>query len=220
MSTVVPRPGRTNVSAIDRLRSLPPLFRGPDLTVRFRWTSKTASHYLWLWKQRQLVAPLGGHSDVFANLLLNSNPNWEAALLMARPSAVIVGVEVLRRAGWTTQIPTRPEVAIDYRLPLFSSDHFVIEHRSDDWFARVKRGRGSRTMIGAQTAREDRWAPCLKPAWALADMLETSGWGACGLHPDDLYFDELTDRDRNDWLRASRVLGVSSGTVPELEGGR
>ena len=98
------------ISAIDRLRELPTLFRGAHLTTRFRWDSKTASQYLYLWKRRNLVQGLGGHSDVFANLLFEpfpQYPNWEKALLMTMPSAVIVSVEVLRRVGWTTQIPIR-----------------------------------------------------------------------------------------------------------------
>ena len=212
--------GRTNTAATDRLRALPALFRGSDLTDQFQWTSEIASTYLWRWKQRRLVAALGGHSDVFANLLVGPHPNWEAALLVARPSAMVIGVEVLRRAGWTTQIPTRPEVAIDRSLPLLGSDHFVIERRSDDWFERVKRGRGSHAELWTAADAMQRTAPCLRPAWALADMLATSGWGACGLHPDDIDFNEAAARDRSDWLRASQALGVPSGAVPGLEGGR
>lgn len=218
MSASVPTPSRTTVSSVDRLRSLPVLFRKADLTTRFRWDPSTASSYLQRWKQRQFVAALGHRSNVFANLVVDSDPIWEAALLMARPSAIVVGVEVLRRAGWTTQVPRRYDIAIDDSLPPFRSDYFFLERRSDDWFARVKRGRGARAMTSARTAPEYRWAPSLRPAWALADMLVTWGWGRCGLHPDDLYFDEVTDRDHSDWRRASRALGVPRGTVPELEG--
>ncbi len=96
------------VSAIERLQSLPPLFRGADLTVRFQWTSKTASQYLYLWKRRKLVQELGGHSDVFANMLMTRQPNWEQALLLAMPSALLVGVEALRQAGWVTQVQHNP----------------------------------------------------------------------------------------------------------------
>ena len=105
------------ISAIERLRELPPVFRGANLTIRFRWDSKTASQYLYLWKRRNLVKGLGGHSDVFANLLIAQYPDWEKALLMAMPSAVVVGVEVLRRAGWSTQIPQRPNVAVTRSIP-------------------------------------------------------------------------------------------------------
>jgi hypothetical protein len=49
----------TTTSAIERLQGLPQIFRGADLTVRFAWSSKTASQYLYLWKKRGLVSSLG-----------------------------------------------------------------------------------------------------------------------------------------------------------------
>ena len=81
---------KKTISAHERLTLLPAVFRGADLTVRFQWTSKTASHYLYLWKRRGLVASLGGHSDVFANLVVGREPDWEAGLRLAMPSAVLV----------------------------------------------------------------------------------------------------------------------------------
>ena len=214
MATLIVPARRTNVSSVDRLKVLPTIFRGSDITVRFQWNSKTASHYLWLWKRRGLVEPLGGHSDVFANLMVDASPNWEAALLMARPSAVIVGIECLRRAGWTTQIPARPEVAIDHALPLLSSDHFSIERRSEGWFETVRRGISRPASKAADAVA--RTAPELRPAWALADMLATSGWGPCGLQPDDIDFDVPMERDRLDWVRATRALRLSGVAVPQL----
>ena len=70
-------PNPNQLSAFERLRDLPALFRGGDLTRRFGWTSKTASQYLYLWKRRGLVQSLGGHSDVYANLLTDRHPDWE-----------------------------------------------------------------------------------------------------------------------------------------------
>ena len=87
------------VSSIQRLLSLPALFSGRDLAVRFQWTSKAASQYLYLWKKRGLVQPLGGHSDVFANTLVQPQPDWESALRLTMPSAVVVRIEALRRGG-------------------------------------------------------------------------------------------------------------------------
>jgi hypothetical protein len=88
---------RSQVSAFERLRDLPS-FRGGDLTRRFGWTSKTASQYPYLWKRRGLAQRLGGHSDVYANLLASRHSDWEGAVVMAMPSAVLVGIEALRRA--------------------------------------------------------------------------------------------------------------------------
>lgn len=197
---------RKNVSSLERLRTLPALFRGSDLTVRFQWDSKKASHYLWLWKTRGLVESLGGHSDVFANLLVEAQPHWEAALLLARPSALLIGVDCLRRAGWTTQIPSRPEVAIDTALPNITTARFAVEPRSTLWFEQVAAGVARDRSVVPPLERS---LPSLRPAWALADMLAHAGWGGCGLHPSDIDWDEATDRDRRDWRSAVSRLQIA-----------
>lgn len=209
---------RKQISAIERLLSLPPIFRGSDLTVRFQWTSKTASHYLFLWKQRGLVRGLGGHSDVFANLLTNPAPSWEQALVMAMPSATVVGVEALRRAGWTTQAQRKPTVAVRADQPIFTLskpvtqknmaiesyqaygfEGFVVQKRKVAWFERVKEG----AVLLADNA-----APVLKPAWALADILATEGGGNCGLWKDDIDLSEMTSEDQFDWGQACAAFGL------------
>lgn len=198
---------RKQTSAIERLFSLPPLFRGGDLTVRFQWTSKTASHYIYLWKQRGFVQSLGGHSDVFANLLVNPSPNWEEALVMAMPSATMVGVEVLLRAGWVTQIQQRPSVAVMAGHPRFATERFTVVCRQPQWFAQVADAGGLCSGGGA---------PALKPAWALADMLATEGWGACGLHPDDLDLDCISSEDEDDWVAACAAFGLELGPLESI----
>ena len=130
----------TQVSSIERLRSLPELFRGADLTVRFHWSSKTASQYLYRWKRRGLVDALGGHSDLYANLLVSRHPNWERALVAAMPSALVIGIEAIRLAGWTTQIPQRPTVAVDASQPVFTTHRFDLVPRAPPWFGLVRPG--------------------------------------------------------------------------------
>jgi hypothetical protein len=198
----------SQVSAIERLQTLPDIFRGADLTVRFGWTSKTASHYLYLWRKRALVQPLGGHSDVFANLLVNRQPNWEAALLLAMPSALVIGIEALRRAGWTTQIPVRPEVAVSAAEPVFSVERFEIQKRPALWF--------EQTQKGVRRSKDARTLPVLAPAWALADLLSRAPWGACGLDPDDIEWDEITVRDEREWKSASVALGMEPMPLREV----
>lgn len=189
----------THVSAIARLQALPTLFRGGDLTVRFQWTSKTASHYLYLWKKRGLVQPLGGHSDVYANMLTSPQPHWEKGLLMAMPSAVTVGVEALRLAGWTTQVPHRPAVAVNSKHSVFNVDPFEVAPRDPQWFALARAGiQGDRTV----------GLPTLRPAWALADMLRNQDWGACGLTPDDIDWDLVSEEDETEWEIACAALGM------------
>ena len=190
---------RTQTSAIARLQALPAVFRGSDLTVRFQWTSKTASQYLYLWKRRGLVGALGGHSDVYVNLLKDPVPDWEAALLKAMPSAVAIGIEVLRQAGWTTQVPQRPAVAVNARHPVYRVEPFEAVKREPRWFEAVRAG----------IQRDHPLAlPALRPAWALCDMLRTGRWGECGLWPDDIDWHRVTDQDEADWQAACAALGL------------
>jgi len=195
------------ISAIERLRSLPPVFRGSDLTVRFRWTSKTASQYLYLWKRRGLVDALGGQSDVFVNLLANPRPDWGKALLAAMPSAVVIGIEPLRLSGWTTQIPHRPSVAVNARQPVFKTEKFEVNSRDSAWFDTVRGGVSGDKNIGL---------PSLSPAWALADMLRESGWGACGLFPDDIEWSEIGQADEDQWEAARKAFGLPEPTLASM----
>ncbi len=183
----------TATSALQRLQSLPSVFSGRDLTLRFQWTSKNASQYLYLWGRRGLVQALGGHSDTFANLVVQPRPDWEACLRRAMPSALIVGIEALRRAAWVTQIPARPEVAVDAAMPVYTVDHFTVLARSGRWFEASAKG----VQGGA-----------LAPAWALADMLSREGWGVCGLMSDDIEWDRVSARDRRQWSAACKAYGL------------
>ncbi|MFG1249969.1 hypothetical protein [Xanthobacter flavus] len=197
---------RQNTSAFERLQNLPAVFRGADLTVRFQWTSKTASQYLYLWKRRGLVKGLGGHSDVFANLVKSQYPDWEQAVVKAMPSAVIFGVESLRQSGWTTQIPARPSVAVKASQSVFQVEPYEIVPRPDAWFAAIEKG----------VHRERVSVRVLRPAWALADMLQGEGWGKCGLWPDDIEWDEVTGDDEADWGQACSALGLEQRPLQEL----
>lgn len=197
-------------SAFERLSQLPAIFRGADLTLRFGWTSKTTSQYLYLWTRRGLVAKLGGHSDVYGNLVVDRDPNWETALLMAMPSAVVFGIEALRRAGWTTQIPFLPTVAVNKLHPVYQvGERFGVTPMPAGWFAAVR---------GAIRRQSPGGLPELAPAWALADMLKRhKGWEGSGLYPDDIYSEAVTPQDRLDWNRACIALGIDSQLLSEIE---
>jgi hypothetical protein len=194
---------KQHTSAIARLQSLPPVFRGSDLTVRFQWTSKAASQYLYLWKRRGLVQSLGGKSDVYANLLTTPAPDWEKGLLMAMPSAVTIGVEALRQAGWTTQVPNRPAVAVNSQQSVFAVEPFEVTPRDPRWFNAARSG-----IQGGQPG-----LPALRPAWALADMLHTQGWGKCGLWPDDINPEQISAKDKKDWQTACAAFGLPGAPI-------
>lgn len=192
-------PARRQVSALDRLKSLPDLFRGGDLTLRFGWSSKRASHYLYLWKKRGLVDGLGGHSDVFAKLYTEQSPNWLAAAEMAMPGSVVLGLDVLRRHGWITQVPNKVSVLPGAGGGRYKIDRFDIVERPASWLSRFAPG----------IVRSDSLSPAeLAPEWALVDLIEHEGWGHCGIHHDDVDWDEINPQTL---ARASEVassLGV------------
>lgn len=194
-------------SAIERLRALPALFRGTDLTLRFGWSSKTASQYVYLWRRAGLVEPFGGHADVFANRIVSNDPDWESALVMAMPSALIVGIESIRRAGWTTQIPSRPQVAVHASSALYSTTHFAVERREADWFDRVENG----------VLRDDSGhAPVLCAPYALVDLVMREGWGACGLDPDDIEVEAIRASDRALLVRAARTMASTDPVIADM----
>ncbi len=195
------------ISAFERLRNLPALFRGGDLTRRFGWTSKSASQYLYLWKRRGLVQALGGHSDVYANLLVSRHPDWDAAVVMAMPSAVLIGIEALRRAGWTTQISQRPTVAVRAGHALFTMDHFEVISRGASWFDEIAPGIAGDSREGL---------PTLRPAWALAEQLRDTGWGRAGLWPDDVEWSQISRADERDWRAACTALGLPATALRDL----
>lgn len=197
---------RTQVSAFERLRDLPALFRGGDLTRQFGWTSKTASQYLYLWKRRGLVQGLGGHSDVYANLLADRRPDWDRAVVIAMPSAVLIGIEALRRAGWTTQLVQRPTIAVKSGHPAFKTEHFDVVNLDPHWFDQVTPGIEGSPDEGLRT---------LRPAWALADLLHRADWEHCGLSPDDIEWAE-TARAERDWRSARKAFGLAPVALSDL----
>jgi len=152
---------RTYTSAIARLRLLPEIFTGSDMTVLFGWKSAIASSYLAQWRKAGLVKSLGGRSDVHMNLVRNPQADPEHALRRAFPTAVKVGVDRLRAAGWTTQIAARPEVAIPSSSSRYSVEGCDLVTRPAQWFQTVKPG----------TVQAPEGLDSLRPAWALADML-------------------------------------------------
>jgi len=152
---------RSYTSALERLRAVPEIFTGSDLTVLFGWRSAIASSYLAQWRKAALVKSLGGRADVHLNLLRNPQARPELALRRVFPMAVKVGVDRLRAAAWTTQITARPEVAISAGSTRYQVEGFDLVIRSARWFRAVKAGTESVTD-GIDT---------LRPAWALADLI-------------------------------------------------
>ena len=175
---------KTYTSASKRLETLPEIFTGSDLTMLCGWRSQIASTYLANWRRAGLVKSLGGRSDVHMNLVRNRHINPEAALRRVFPQATKVGADALREAGWTTQIPSLPEVAVPQPGPLYAVEGFLLTGRPAGWFAKVA---PSRVQVPDGLVR-------LQPAWALTDMvaraLDKRVRHAWLLAPDDLELSE------------------------------
>jgi hypothetical protein len=152
---------RIYTSAVSRLAILPEVFTGGDLTVLLGWKSGICSSYLAQWRKAGLIKSLGGRSDVHMNLVRNRQVNPELALRRVFPNSVKVGVDILREAGWTTQIPTALEVAVPTASSLYDLPGFTLSTRTAKWFQRVAPG----------TDKVQQGIDRLQPAWALADML-------------------------------------------------
>ncbi len=91
---------------------------------------------------------------------------------------------------------------------MFTIERFDLLTRGEAWYEATA---SARVWAGTSAA-----LPVLRPAWALADMLASSGWGDCGLTPDDIDWDIASARDKIDWRKACRALGAEPGNAPLL----
>ena len=186
-------------SAIERLRALPPVFRGSDLSLRFGWSTHEAGEYLRRWKGRDLVKPTGPRAGVYFNLIAETSApetHLGEAIAMLFPSALVVGASVLHAAGWITQIPRQLDVAVLRRRTFPALKGVVLHPRSIFWY---------RLVHSRLERAEGQVVPRLDPAFALADALKyRDGWVP---EPDDVEFTEAEDAER--FLRACKTLRVA-----------
>src|SRR5438067_1601931 len=118
----------------EELYLLAAVFHLADLTIRFQRDPKAALRHLHQWKTQGLIMELGGVSQGYTNLVVAKYPDWENALRTVMPSAVVMGVEALRRAGWSSQIPYLSTVAVDAGQTVYAVDHFDMETLPSEWF--------------------------------------------------------------------------------------
>lgn len=184
---------------IDQLKRLPRVFHVADLTLMLGWPPRFAQQELYRWNRQGRICGLGGQSGVYANLLVSKYPDWEMGLRMVMPTAVVSGLEVLRRAGWITQIPYLITVSVSAAQRVWHVDRFAVNVQEPEWFDVMAEG----TRSGEGVA-----LPFLAPGWALADLVGREGWCDCGVGPDDIYWDCITTSDEQDWADACAALGL------------
>ena len=190
------------VSAVERLRSLPPVFRAGDLSLRFGWSSDEAAQYLLRWKRRDFVKATGPRSGVYFNLLReSSSPDTrrEEVIATLLPSALVAGGTALYEAGWTTQIPSRLETVALRRRTYPKLNGVAVYPRGAGWY------RLAHDWL--QFPEDKQHLPRIDAAFALADALKfQDGWVP---DPDDVEF--ATAQDQLRFLKACEVLKVSLG---------
>lgn len=195
-----------NLGAFERLRAWPAVFN-VNQAARFLGTpdNDLASVYLARWKKRGMVQSTGPRSGVYFNLVANPHAAQDHlvdALLHAFPSAVMIGASVLHSAGWTTQIPSKLQVAClgarEGRRSVPVWDEVAFYTRPKGWYE----------QLHSQISRDRRAAvlPALLPAAALADACSTGSYKDAGeWRPDADDLDippECHDEVREAWLAA------------------
>lgn len=132
----------------------------------------------------------------------------ESTLSKASWSATLIGVEALRRGGWTPQIAWRWDVAMHADDDAAVPAGFLVVRRPLAWFHDV--------LPGLVRPRADNDLFCLRPVWALADLLAHGrnrdhgpAWFG-GLTPDDVQPMPASDAERADWRAACAAFGLDA----------
>ena len=167
----------TYIGALERLKNLPEIFNVNTLSRLMGSPKPTVLAYLSRWKAKGWVEQAGPRSGIYFNLLANplaANEHRVGALLMAYPSALLMGESVLHAAGWITQIPQQVHVAVEKRRSYVQLNGIALHPKPLDWFKTV-------AILQPKQARFNTFGlRSLPPAWALADLLaDPLAW-----HPD------------------------------------
>jgi hypothetical protein len=157
------------ISSRSRLLNMPEVFSIAELARVMQVNRMRASQYVWRWGASDLVAPFGGQSGIFLNLVRCPNGRsdgslWERALLKAMPSAIIGGYEVLAECGLSTQVTHQRFVLVSNTDSLFQVDGAEVHRRPVPWLNRLAR---SGAIVDADPGL---LVPRLRPGAALADL--------------------------------------------------
>jgi hypothetical protein len=167
----------TYIGALDRLKNLPEIFNVNTLSRLMGMPKPTVLAYLSRWKAKAWVEQAGPRSGIYFNLLANplaASEHRVDALLMAYPSAMLMGESVLHAAGWITQIPQQIHVAVEKRRSYVQLSGIALHPKPLDWFKTVAVLQPTQAKFNTYGLRS------LQPSWALADLLaDPLAW-----HPD------------------------------------
>jgi hypothetical protein len=157
----------TYIGALERLKNLPEVFNVNTLSRLMGMPKPTVLAYLTRWKAKAWVEQAGPRSGIYFNLLANplaASEHRVGALLMAYPSAMLMGESVLHAAGWITQIPQQIHVAVEKRRSYVQLSGIALHPKPLDWFKTVAVLQPTQAKFNTYGLRS------LPPAWALADL--------------------------------------------------
>jgi hypothetical protein len=194
------------VSGLERLKNLPEVFNVNTLSRLMGMPKPTVLAYLTRWKARAWVEQAGPRSAIYFNLLANplaADEHRIGALLMAYPSALLMGESVLHAAGWITQIPQQLHVAVEKRRSYVQLGGIALHPKPLDWFKTVAVLQPKEAKFSTYGLRS------LPPAWALADLLaDPLAW-----HPDADDVDVPDGYQAQVALASARLVGMRTGEI-------
>ncbi len=214
--------GKSNQSAIARLRQLPYVFDLRDLRTTFELGKGIDRVLVSRWRDASLIEPVGPNAGLYYNLVRDPDGAKQRigeAIRRRFPAAVVIGSSAIHAGGWTTQIPRRISVAVPSESYGAQMTGVRLLNRSRTWYARIQPGLHlteeemiDRIGLRATAAATDPMIrigmdglPTLHPAWALADQLRyKDDWVP---DPDDLD-NQAVDREQDELKAAYKALNV------------
>lgn len=225
-------------SAFEMLSRLPEVFDLRDLSLLIdavrleeaphavvaEATRDYASRICWRWKKAGMIEPAGPKVGVFYNRVKDPQRVERKDLVLGKVFYdrlfVVAGANALNDAGWTTQIPRMPELAVYTSRDIRSIpqiDGVKIEGRTASWFAAVY----SQAQPGLNGL------PTIRPEHALVDTVRMRSQGIKSTlwvpAPDDISLvmeDDLPSVLQR-ILKAAEELGVDrEDVVAYVEGTR
>jgi len=182
---------------IDWLHRLPSVFESADAEAL-----GVSGPVLADWVAKGLIQPAGPAIQVYYNLREYPDAErsaWHQAVRRVYPSAVVVGAEILHRAGIISQVPARITVACRLSAPSTLLTGVEVSARSKRWYE-----------VMADQFTKLSGLPALTPGQALADLLalpaESDQWVPAVDDIDWCEFDEVGAYDG--FLAALTVLRV------------
>lgn len=144
----------------ERLRQLPEVFSTTEAATLF---PDIDARMIRRWKERGLIRPAGPWSKLYYNCVQLADWHVALAIVVRRvfPSAVLIGPNVLRRAGWTTQIARDLHIAVVTARTYARLDNVQVHPRPRTWYEQNSPFATSMEGLPSVTAEQALW-DCLE----------------------------------------------------------